>query len=80
MIQVILNPTGYMLDIFRFCFHSFEEVHAIDSSKTISNSPEVSNFNRLLLKLDQFIWNYLPDSPDHRFEKVEISVSSLSSG
>ena len=44
------------VDIFRFCFHSFE-VYSIDSSKMIGNSPEVSNFNRLNLKLNRFICN-----------------------
>ena len=44
------------VDIFRFCFHSFE-VYSIDSSKMIGNSPEVSNFNRLFLKLNRFICN-----------------------
>jgi hypothetical protein len=35
-----------MFDIFRFCFHSFEEVYSsIDSSRMIGNSPEVFNFN-----------------------------------
>ena len=45
------------VDIFRFCFHSFEVYSSIDSSKTIGNSPEVSNFNRLFLKLNWFICN-----------------------
>ena len=46
------------VDIFRFCFHSFE-VYSIDSSKMIGNSPEVSNFNRLLLflNLNRLIWH-----------------------
>ena len=44
------------VDIFRFCFHSFE-VYSIDSSKMIGNFPEVSNFNRLFLKLNRFICN-----------------------
>ena len=56
-IHVILNPTGYMLDIFRICFHSFEVYSSIDSSKMIGNSPEVSNFNRLFPKLHRFIRN-----------------------
>ena len=43
------------VDIFRFCFHSFEVYFFIDSSKMIGNFPEVSNFNRLFLKLNQFI-------------------------
>jgi hypothetical protein len=42
-----LNVVGYMLDIFWFCFYSFD-VYSIDSSKMIGNSPEVSDFNRLL--------------------------------
>jgi hypothetical protein len=33
------------VDIFRFCFHSFE-IYSIDSSKMIDNSPKVPNFNR----------------------------------
>ena len=44
------------VDIFRFCFHSFE-VLSMDSSKLFGNSPEVSNFNRLFLKLNRFICN-----------------------
>ena len=44
---------------FRFCFHSIEIYSSIDSSKTISNSIELSNFNRLFLKLNQFICNYI---------------------
>ena len=36
------------VDIFRFCFHSFE-VYFIDSSIIIGNSHKVSNFNRLFL-------------------------------
>ena len=57
-ILMILNPTGYMLDIIiRFCFHSFEVYSCIDSSKMIGNSPEVSNFNGLFLKLNRFICN-----------------------
>jgi hypothetical protein len=42
------------VDIFRFCFHSFE-LYAIDSSILIGNSPEISNFNRLFLKLNRYI-------------------------
>jgi hypothetical protein len=46
------------VDIFRLCFHSFEVYFSIDSSKTIGNTPEVSNFNRwLFLKLNRFICN-----------------------
>ena len=44
---VILNPTGYMLDIFRVCFHSLDVISSIDSSKMINNFLEVSNFNQL---------------------------------
>ena len=44
------------VDIFRFCFHSFD-VYSIDSSKMIGNPPEVSNFNWLFLKLNRFICN-----------------------
>ena len=43
--------------IFQFCFHSFEVYSLIDSSKMIGNSPQVSNFNRLFLILNQFICN-----------------------
>ena len=61
------NPAGYMLTSFRLkCFHSFEEVYSsIDSSKMIGNSPELSNFDRLFLKLDRFIYNYSV-LPGHR--------------
>ena len=54
------------IDIFRCCFHSFEsfEVCSIDSSKMISNSPEVSNFNQLFLKLNRFICNSPPVVPE----------------
>ena len=44
------------VDIIRFFFHSFE-VYSRYSSKMIGNSPEISNFNRLFLKLDPFICN-----------------------
>ena len=37
-------------DSFRFCSHPFE-VYSVDSFKMIGDSPEVSNFNRLFLKL-----------------------------
>ena len=42
--------------IFRFCFDSFE-VYSIDLSKMTDNSPRVSKFNRLFLKLNRFIFN-----------------------
>ena len=39
---------------FRFCcFHSFEVYSSTDSFKMIGNSPEISNFNRLFLKLNR---------------------------
>ena len=44
------------VDILRFGFHS-SEIYSIDSSKMIDNPPEVSNFNRLYLKLNRFICN-----------------------
>ena len=37
----------------------------MNSSKLIVNSPEVSNFNWLFLKLDRFNCNNLPVRPDH---------------
>ena len=55
------------VDIFRFCFHSFEVYSIIDSSKMIANSPEVSHFNRLFLKLNWCIHNYLPVLPEPWF-------------
>ena len=46
------------VDIFRFAFfYSFEVYSSMDSSKMISNSFEVSNFNQLFLKLNQVIYN-----------------------
>ena len=43
---------------FRFCFHSFEEAYSsIYSSKMIGDSPEVSIFNWLFLKLNRLICN-----------------------
>ena len=46
-----------MLASFGFAFiHSFE-VYFVDSSNLIGNSPKVSNFNRLLFKLNRFIRN-----------------------
>ena len=45
-VLVILNPNQLHVDIFRFGFHLLEVYFFIDSSKMISNSPEVSNFNR----------------------------------
>ena len=55
-ILVILNPTGYMLTSSSgfASFISFE-VYSIDSSKTTSNSPEVSNFNRLFFLQTQMV-------------------------
>ena len=44
--------------IFRICFHSFVVYSSIDFSKTIGNSPEVSTFKWLFLKLNQFICNW----------------------
>ena len=50
-------------DIFRFwCFHSFE-VYSIDSTQMIRNYYDVSNFNRLFLKLSRFICNQPPVPP-----------------
>ena len=37
------------VDIFQFCFHSFE-VYSIDSSKMTGDSPEVLKFNQLFLQ------------------------------
>jgi hypothetical protein len=60
-ILVILNPAGYMLDIFRFCVQLFEVYASTNFSKMISKSPEVSNFSRcLFLKLNRFICNLTP--------------------
>ena len=60
------DPSDYKsnrlhVDIFKFCFHSLE-AYSIDSSKLVGTSPEVLNFNRLLLKFNWFspsscIWN-----------------------
>ena len=50
------NSNQLHVDIFRFCFHSFE-VHFIDSSKMIGKFPEVFNFNRLFLELNRVICN-----------------------
>ena len=44
------------VDIFRFCFHSFE-INSIDSSKIICKFPKDSNFNWLCLGLNWFICN-----------------------
>ena len=47
----------FNVHIFRFgCFHSFE-VYSMGSFEIIGYSSEVSNFNRLFLKLDRFICN-----------------------
>ena len=53
------------VDIFRFCFHSFE-VYSRDSSKMIGKFPEVLNFNRLFLELNRFTCNQPPVLPGHR--------------
>ena len=45
------------VDIFRFCFHSFEVYSCIDSCKMIGKFPEVSNFNRLFLEVNRFVCN-----------------------
>ena len=50
------KSSRFHVDIFRFCFHSFE-AYSIDSSKMIGNSHEFSNFNWLFLKLNWFICN-----------------------
>jgi hypothetical protein len=34
----------------------------------IGNFPAILNFNRLFLKLNSFICNYLPVLPDHRVQ------------
>ena len=64
---MILNPNGYVLTSCGFdaFIHTFE-VCSIDSSKTTSNSPEVSNFDRLFLELHRFICNQLPVLPGLR--------------
>ena len=55
-ILVILNPTGWLhVDIFRFCFHSFE-VYAVDSSKMIGNPPPKSRDSRILHILNSLIY------------------------
>ena len=47
-----VNPAACCdLSVFLYQF----EVHSIDSSKTISDFPEVLNFNGLILKLNRFI-------------------------
>ena len=60
------------VDIFMFCFHSFE-VYSIDSSQMIGNSPKVSNFNRLNLKLNWFICNQPPVLPEYWLEVTVIA-------
>ena len=45
-----------------------ERVYSIDSSRTISIPPEVSNFNSLFLKRNRFICNKPPDLPGHSLE------------
>ena len=47
----------------------------MNSSKVIGNSPEVLNSNRLFLKLNRFICNYLPVLPDHSLEGKYVAVS-----
>ena len=49
-ILLILNPTGYMFTSSGIAF-IFEVNSSIDSSKVVGNSPEVSSFNQLFLKL-----------------------------
>ena len=44
------------VDIFRFCFNSYE-VYSTDSSKMTGIFPEGLNFNRLFLELNRFIYN-----------------------
>jgi hypothetical protein len=43
----------HVVDIFRFCFNSFKVSPTMGSSTTIGNSPQVSNVNRLFLKLNR---------------------------
>jgi hypothetical protein len=53
------SSTSYMLTLFGSSGIRIDviENYALDSSKTIDNFPEVSNFNWLFLKLDRFICN-----------------------
>jgi hypothetical protein len=55
----------------------FVWVCSINSSKTISNSPEVSNFNRLFLKLNRFICNYKPLVLPGRWSSTFLTWSEL---
>ena len=60
--------------IFRsWCFHSFE-VYSTYSSKMIDTSRKVSNFNRLFLKPNQFVYKKPPVVPGHRCES-RVSMS-----
>ena len=49
--NIYLSRTGnnrLHVDIFPFCFHSFEVLYSTDSSKMVGDSPEVlMNFNQL---------------------------------
>ena len=53
------------VDIFRFLFYSFE-VYCLDSSRIVSEIPEVLNSNRLCYELDRFICNSPPVLPGHK--------------
>ena len=58
------KPNRLHVDIFRFCFHSYEVYSSIDSSTMIVNSLKLSNFNGLFLKLNRFICNQPPVLPE----------------
>ena len=53
------------IDIFPVLLYSFK-VYSTESSKMIGNSPKVLYFNWLFLKLNLFIWHYLPVLPEPR--------------
>jgi hypothetical protein len=63
--------------LWSFSFHYRFEVYSINSSKTISYFPEVSNFNRLFLTLNQFISKQPPVLPVHWAEHNSESLETI---
>jgi hypothetical protein len=55
------------------------EVYSTDSSKKISTSQEVLNFNQLSVKLNRFIWNWWSVLPAHWEQIIDNLIRSIKS-
>ena len=74
-ILVFPSPTGDMLTS-SYGFTLSIQLYSIHSYKMIRTSPEVLNFNRLFLKLNQFICNSQPVIAWYAFEIPESKTTS----